>query len=417
MSRWNNRDLRTRGARVMLLVSVLVCTAAPVRQPDARASALALWYDKATAAFEEALPLGNGRLGAMVFGDASSERVMLNDSTLWAGGPIDPAVTPEAITFLPKVREALFRGDDKLADQLTKKLQGRHSQSYAPLGDLYIDAPLAAGASTEGFRRQLDITAATARTSFTAGAVSFARDHFVSYPDRVLVIRLTASAPGALVFTFTADSLLHRTVTVDDRGDLVLAGRAPKHAEPNYRKDIKDPLIYDDAPDGKGTRFAARIRVLKTDGRVERGEATVSVRGAREALLAVAVDTSFTSFDKEPSLGPNPTHATAARLDGLARRTFESLRDAHVTDYRALFGRVALDLGSGSQDAPATDRRLRATRPACSTCETAMRGLAWPLARRLACRLEIHHATVHRRARERPTREAGADRVGAEGDL
>jgi alpha-L-fucosidase 2 len=359
MRRWTGRDTRARGLRVLLLVSVLVCTAAPMRQPAAQTSALTLWYNRATAAFEEALPLGNGRLGAMVFGDAASERVMLNDSTLWAGGPINPEVNPEAITFLPKVREALFKGDYKLADQLTKKLQGKYSQSYAPLGDLCIDAPLAAGSGAERFRRELDLTTATARTSFSSSSASFTRDYFVSYPDRVLVVRLRASTPAALAFTVKADSQLHRTVTVDGQGDLVLAGRAPKHAEPNYRKDIKDPLIYDDAPDGKGTRFTARVRVLKTDGRIERGASTVSVRGAREALLAIAVETSFVSFDKEPSLGPDPTRTTAARLDGLARRTFESLRDAHVADYRALFGRVSLDLGSGPQDTLATDRRLR----------------------------------------------------------
>ena len=157
-----------------------------------------LWYDKAATAFEEALPLGNGRLGAMVFGDAASERVMLNDSTLWAGGPIDPAVNPEAVTFLPQVRDALFKGDYKLADQLTKKLQGKFSQSYAPLGDLYIDANVPAGATTSRFKRQLDIATSTARTSFTSNAVSFTREYFVSYPDRVMVVRLTASAPGAL---------------------------------------------------------------------------------------------------------------------------------------------------------------------------------------------------------------------------
>ncbi len=228
MRRLEERDLRARGARVLLLAAVLVCTAAPVRQPAAQASALMLWYDRATTAFEEALPLGNGRLGAMVFGDAASERVMLNDSTLWAGGPINPEVNPEAITFLPKVREALFKGDYRLADQLTKKLQGKYSQSYAPLGDLYIDAPLPAGASTEAFRRQLDIATATARTSFTAGPVSFTRDYFVSYPDRVLVVRLTASAPGALAFTVRADSQLRRTVDVDGGGDLVLVGTRPQ---------------------------------------------------------------------------------------------------------------------------------------------------------------------------------------------
>ena len=359
MGRVEARDLPARAGRVLLTLCVLVCSAAPVRQPAMREPAMVLWYEKPATAFEEALPLGNGRIGAMVFGDAASERIMLNESTLWAGGPINPEVNPEAITFLPKVREALFKGDYKLADQLTKKLQGKFSESYAPLGDLYMEASIPAGSPTAALRRQLDIATAMARTSFTAGPVSYERDYFVSNPDRVLVIRLTASTPSALAFTIKADSQLRRMVTVDGRGDLVLAGRAPKHAEPNYRRDIKDPLIYDDAPDGKGTRFAARIRVLKTDGRVERGTSSLSVRGAREALVAVAIDTSFTAFDQDPSRGPDPVQTTAARLDGIARRTFESLRDAHVADYRALFGRVSLDLGGGPQDALPTDRRLR----------------------------------------------------------
>jgi alpha-L-fucosidase 2 len=104
--------------------------------PAPTSAALVLWYDRPAAAFEEALPLGNGRTGAMLFGGASSDRFLLNDSTLWTGGPVDPAMNPDAVNWLPKVRDALFKGDYKTADTLTRKLQGRFSQSYAPLGDL-----------------------------------------------------------------------------------------------------------------------------------------------------------------------------------------------------------------------------------------------------------------------------------------
>ncbi|MDO8834920.1 MAG: glycoside hydrolase family 95 protein [Vicinamibacterales bacterium] len=280
------------GVLVVLVLAVSVWAAGPMPPPPGSTPAsLSLWYDKPTRAFEEALPLGNGRLGAMVFGDIASERVMLNDATLWAGGPVEPRVNPDAITYLPRVREALFKEDYRLADELTRKLQGRYSQSYAPLGDLYIDAPVAPAGPTSAFRRQLDIGSATARTAFTTGLAEYAREYFVSYPDRVLVIRLTASEPGALTFTLRADSQLHRTVQVDSSGDLLLIGRAPVHAEPNYRRDIKEPLVYDDGPDGKGMRFAARIRVLATDGRVTRESASVSVSQAREALVVVAVET------------------------------------------------------------------------------------------------------------------------------
>ena len=319
---------------------------------------LSLWYDASANAFEEALPLGNGRLGATVFGGAATERVMLNESTLWAGGPIDPTPNPEAVTFLPKVRDALFKGDYALADQLARKMQGRFSQSYAPLGDLFIETPLVARDTVTAFRRELDIASAVARTSFTAGRASITRDYFVSFPDRVLVVHLHAAEPGALAFTVRADSQLHREIRVEGSGDLLLSGRAPAHAEPNYRRDIKDPLVYDDTPGGKGMRFAARVRVLRTDGRTERGAETLSVSGAQDALLAVAVETSFTAFDKEPGLGPDPVKTSAGRLDAIARRTFDSLRDAHVRDYRALFGRVSLDLGRSAQQDRSTSLRL-----------------------------------------------------------
>ena len=320
---------------------------------------LRLWYDKPAAAFEEALPLGNGRIGAAVFGGLASERVMLNESTLWAGGPVDPAVNPEARAFLPKVREALFKGDYKLADVLTRKLQGRFSASYAPLGDVYIDTPNARVAGAGGFRRELDLDAATARTAFTAGGGSFERQYFVSDPDRLVIIRLTASSPRALDFTLRAASLLRHEVRLTQEGDLLLAGRAPVRAEPNYRRGIKDPIVYDEAPDGKGMRFAARVRVLSTDGKVDRREGAIAVTGARSALLAVAVETSFIAFDREPSLGPDPSRAAAARLDAVKGRSLESLREAHLKAHRALFRRVMLDLGQSAQEGQPTDERLR----------------------------------------------------------
>ena len=185
-----------------------------------------LWYDKAASAFEEALPLGNGRTGAMVFGGPASDRFLLNDSTLWTGRPIDPAVNPDAINWLPKVREALFRGDYKAADTLTRKIQGKFSQSYAPLGDLFIDAPGIAPEQVTGYRRELDLVTAVARTTFTAGGTTIAREAFVSYPDKLLVIRLSASAPGRLAFALRFTSQLRHEVTVAANGDL--AARRPR---------------------------------------------------------------------------------------------------------------------------------------------------------------------------------------------
>jgi alpha-L-fucosidase 2 len=320
---------------------------------------LVLWYDKPAAAFEEALPLGNGRTGAMLFGGPSSDRFLLNDSTLWTGGPVDPAMNPDAITWLPKVREALFKGDYKTADTLTRKLQGRFSQSYAPLGDLYIDAPGLAAADVTGYQRQLDLATATARTTVTAGPVAFTREAFVSYPDKLLVIRLSSSVPGRLAASLRFTSQLRHETAVTGEGDLLLAGRAPVHAEPQYRGNIKNPIVYDEGPNPRGTRFAARARVLQTDGTVVRGTGALAIEGATSAVIAVAIDTSFAGFDREPGEGPDPVRATRDRLSGVSGRTYQSLSQAHVQDAGALFNRVTLDLGRSPQDGKPTDVRLR----------------------------------------------------------
>jgi alpha-L-fucosidase 2 len=351
-----------RHALRIAIVSALVVTClAAVRShaPQPGQTRLSLWYDRPATAFEEALPLGNGRLGAMVFGGPASDRVMLNESTLWTGGPIDPAVNPEAAAFLPKVREALFKGDYRLADQLTRKLQGKYSESYAPLGDLFIDVPALQPEAVSAYRRELELGSAVARTTFKAGRASYTREAFVSHPDRLLIIRLTASAAGSLAFALRFESLLRHDVQSTEERDLLMSGRAPVHAAPNYLRTVKDPIVYDDAPDGKGMRFAARARILRTDGRVERGPSSISISGAREALLAVAVETSFAGFDREPGRGPDPIQATLARLNAAASRSFETLRDAHVRDYRALFDRVVLDLGEAQREGLPTDRRLR----------------------------------------------------------
>jgi alpha-L-fucosidase 2 len=349
------------GTIVLLVAATQHAAPPPLTPGKTETLPCILRYDKPATAFEESLPLGNGRIGASVFGGTATERVMLNEATLWAGGPIDAEVNPEARAWLPKVREALFKGNYELADQLTRKLQGKFSASYAPLGDLFIESAEARSAKADAFRRELDLDAATARTSFTAAGASFAREYFVSHPDRVLVMRLTASSPGALEFAVRASSQLRHESGVTDEVDLLLSGRAPVRAEPNYRGNIKDPIVYDESPNGKGTRFAARVRVLRTDGKVERREGALAVTGASEALLAVAVETSFVAFDREPSLGPDPARTTAARLDAIRGRSYDSLRDAHLADHRALFRRVSLDLGPASSQPSSlpTDERLR----------------------------------------------------------
>src|SRR5512139_720701 len=149
------RRLFARAALAAVLVPAGIAALTDQLAPQPSGQPVTLWYDRPAAAFEEALPLGNGRTGVMVYGGPASDQFLLNDSTLWTGGPIDPAVNPDAINWLPRVREALFKGDYKTADALTRKIQGKYSQSYAPLGDLFIDAPGITDGQVTGYRREL----------------------------------------------------------------------------------------------------------------------------------------------------------------------------------------------------------------------------------------------------------------------
>jgi alpha-L-fucosidase 2 len=342
------------------VVAALVMSGSALHAQERPADpALRLWYDTPATAFESALPLGNGRTGAMVFGDVRHERLLLNDATLWSGGPIDPASNPKALAALPEVRQALFAGDYARAATLTKQLQGAFSESYQPLGDLLIDTTLPTGITTSTFRRELELDTATARTTFEASGVTYTREYFVSHADKVMIVRLTASRTGALEAALSASSPHHASVVADRHGDLLLSGRAPVHAEPNYRQ-VEQPVVYDDRPDGKGIRFAARVRVLQTDGRVTRAAQTLTISHATTAVIVVAVDTSFAGFDHEPGLGPDPAAATASRLAAITGRPYPTLRAAHVRNHQALFHRVGLDLGHTDHDNWPTDRRLRA---------------------------------------------------------
>ncbi|MEZ4582576.1 MAG: glycoside hydrolase family 95 protein, partial [Caldilineaceae bacterium] len=187
-------------------------------------SDLTLWYEHPARQWVEALPVGNGRLGAMVFGGATEERLQLNEDTLWSGGP-RAADNPDAPNVLPQVREAVLAGDYVRADALAKQMQGIFNQSYQPLGDLRLD--FAHAAAVTDYRRELDLDRALATVTYRADGATYTRTVFASAPAQALVIRLTCDRPGGLAFRARLDSKLHADSTPADDRTLVLAGRAP----------------------------------------------------------------------------------------------------------------------------------------------------------------------------------------------
>jgi len=317
-----------------------------------------LWYEEPASFFEEALPMGNGRIGAMVYGTVPSEHILLNEETLWAGGPVNPGMNPESATFLPAVREALFNGDYPSADKIIQNMQGKFSESYLPLGDLYID--LDHDPEVEDYSRDLDLRRALATTEYRIGSTVFRREVFVSFPDQMLFIRLFASAPNALNFSLRCSSQLRYDIKTNENHQLILDGRGPTHAEPNYRGDIPNALVYDDDPNGKGMRFQVIATVLKTDGSLAHTDTAVSVHKAQEAFIAVAIATSYNGFDREPGMeGKDPPAITEIHLQNVKNRSYEDLKITHIQDFRRFFDRVTLFLGEDAQKKYPTDQRLK----------------------------------------------------------
>jgi alpha-L-fucosidase 2 len=327
-------------------------------------SALGLWYrtpasdhallttdasresrQAGTAEWVRALPVGNGRLGAMVFGGIVHERLQLNEDTLWAGRPYDP-VNLDAKGALPEVRRLLAERKYAEAAKLVEaKVMSKPlaQMPYQTIGDLALTFPEVD--AVEDYRRDLDLATATAHVSYTSGGVTFSREVFASAPAQVIVVRLTASRPGQITFTARLQTPQRAMIEATADGDLVMRG------------------VNGDgggtAADGRrmtgALRFEARVRVLPTGGaRDATGDALV-IRGADAVTLLIAAATSYRTYE---DVSADPGARVAAALDPASSESVDALRAAHVRDYQQLFNRVTLDLGP-SKRVP-TDERVRA---------------------------------------------------------
>lgn len=313
-----------------------------------------LWYKQAAKHFEESLVLGNGQMGASVFGGAKSEKIYLNDATLWAGEPVNPNMNPEAYKNLPAIREALKNEDYKLADELNKKLQGSFSESFAPLGTMSID--FKHKKSGENYYRELDISKAVAEVTYEAGGVRYTREYFVSYPDKAMIIRLTSSKKKALNFDIGFDSKL-KFQTSAIKNIFAVNGYAPYHAEPSYRGVMKNAVVFDPK---RGTRFTSLFEVKSSDGKIIMKNDKLEVRNASEAIIYVSVATSFNGFDKNPATeGKNNQKIALEQLENAFTKEYSDLKTAHIGDYQYFFNRVQLNLDKTSAPNIPTDERLK----------------------------------------------------------
>ncbi|MBC7569754.1 MAG: glycoside hydrolase family 95 protein [Spirosoma sp.] len=350
-----NRRNRVRACTAAFTVAYFLTTWSGLAQSTGSNQSTRLWYRQPANYFEESLALGNGTQGACVFGGVMSDSIFLNDATLWSGEPINPnSINPNAHTHLAALRAALKNENYKQADSLNRTMQGRFSESYAPLGTLHIDVKH--GGQAETYYRELDLTNAVSTTRYTVNGVTFTREYFVSQPDHIMVIRLKSSRAGALSFALRFSSLLRTKTSVLDK-TLTVGGYAPIHTEPSYRGNRPNPVVFDPA---RGTRFTTLARILPTGGQVVLNDSTLGVEGATEAVVLVSIATSFNGYDKNPATEGLPDQQLATeRLDKAMTRSYAQLLDAHQTDYRSFFDRVRLNLGRSNAPELPTDERLK----------------------------------------------------------
>jgi|GEM_PF-331034 len=315
---------------------------------------LKLWYTHPAAAWEEALPLGNGKTGAMVFGQAIKEHYQLNDNTLWSGYP-ESGNNSNGPSVLPQVRAAIFNGNYDSATALWKKMQGPYSARYLPLADLWLECRDSVSLPSS-YYRDLDLNTATTTVKYTADGVGYQRTTFISYPEKVMVIKFTADKAAALNFSVSLTSLLHYQTSVSG-GSLILKGKAPKYVA--NREADPHQVVYDEDPKGEGMNFEVRVRVKLSGGIITVGNKRLSIAGATAATIYLTEATSFNGFDRSPGhAGKDPEIEASANMKRAFVLSYSDLLAEHTRDYRSLFRRVNLYLGPDTRKIP-TDERIR----------------------------------------------------------
>ncbi|TDJ68677.1 MAG: glycoside hydrolase family 95 protein [Planctomycetota bacterium] len=291
---------------------------------------LVLWYEQPAERWVEALPVGNGRLGAMVFGGVGHERIQLNEDSLWAGAPL-PRNRKGAAQHLPEARRLLFEGEVVAAQALLQRefMSERLVRSYQTLGDLTLDMTI--GAEITGYRRSLDLDRGIATTTWQDGEATFVREVFASEVDEVLVIRILCDKPRRI----TVDLRLTRpadAVSAHEGTHVVLRGRATQGGE------------------HPGVRFEARLDATPTGGRIDAIEDGLRIVGTNELTILIAAATDYR--------GEDPGRACAQALAQAMRKGVDAVRSDHIGRHRVLFRRVALDLGRTPAANLPTDERL-----------------------------------------------------------
>ena len=284
---------------------------------------MTLWYNRPAQYFEEALPIGNGKLGALIYGGTEQDKLQLNDITLWTGQPVDRDEDAGASKWIPEIRKALFNEDYRLADSLQLHVQGHNSQYYQPLATLLINDYNRGQASN--YHRQLSLDSAICKTTFMRDGVRYEREYWASNPDKMIAIRLTADRKESLNVGLALTSLVPHKVKAS-QNQLTMTGHTTGDAD-------------------NSIHYCTIMKVVNRDGSVQAVDSTLQLTGVSEAIVYIVNETSFNGYDKHPvRQGADYINLAADDAWHLVNYSYEQLRDRHVADYRQFFTRVELNL-------------------------------------------------------------------------
>jgi len=320
------------------LISVLALL--PLAPSNAqKGGKLKMWYDKPASNWNEALPLGNGRIAAMVFGNPSNEQLQLNESTFWSGGP-SRNDNPDGLKGLDSIRYYIFKGDYRRANTLSNQFltaKQLHGSKFQVIGNLNLN--FQNSDSYTDYYRDLDLEKAIATTTYKVGDVTYKREVFASQPDQVIVVRLTASKPGQLSFTASFDSQLQKSSTALDAHTLEMTGLSATH----------EGVIGQ-------VKFATRAKIINRGGSTSVESNKISVSKANEVVILISIATNFVDYK---TLTANEVEKCTNYLSSAEKKPYSKIVKDHLTSFQKYFKRVSFDLGTSPAAQATTDKRIR----------------------------------------------------------
>ena len=322
----------------LLLITLLCVTIAGFSQPK---PGLKLWYKQPSGkTWENALPIGNGRLGAMVYGNVEKEIIQLNEHTVWSGGP-NRNDNPLALDSLSTLRQLIFEGKQKEAERMANRViitKKSHGQMFQPVGNLQLTFD--GHDNFSNYYRELDIEKAISKTSYTSSGVTYTREAIASFGDRVIVIRLTASKPGNVSFSASFKAALPKaTVATTPANELTIAGTTMDH------EGVKGMVNY------KGI-----VRIKTDGGSLSSNDTSLTIKGANTATIYISIATNFNNYN---DLGGDENKRAADYLNKAYPKSYSAMLPIHIAAYQKYFNRVKLDLGNTEASATPTDERLK----------------------------------------------------------